>query len=51
MLAVRKREIETLLKTLRAEKKRIQHPRQVWVMDYALLLYQAGHKPKVLLFI
>ncbi|MCU0496037.1 MAG: PadR family transcriptional regulator [Anaerolineae bacterium] len=41
MLAVRKREIQTLLKTLRAEQKRIQHPRQVWIMDYALSLCQA----------
>jgi PadR family transcriptional regulator, regulatory protein AphA len=41
LLAQRRDEMETLLKTLNAEKQASNEPQQVWVMEYALSLCKA----------
>jgi len=41
LVSSRKDEAEAMLRTLRAEQKGIIHPRQAWVMDYALSLCKA----------
>jgi DNA-binding PadR family transcriptional regulator len=41
LVASRRGEAEALLKTLRAEQKQVNNPRQAWVMEYALSLTKA----------